>query len=41
MVIEKNGIPCNCGKKGCFEKYGSMKAFKENLRKGAVYKNRS
>lgn len=33
MVIEKNGIPCNCGKKGCFEKYGSMKTFKENLRK--------
>lgn len=33
MVIEKNGLPCNCGKRGCFEKYGSMKAFKENLRK--------
>lgn len=33
MVIEKNGIQCNCGKKGCFEKYASMKAFKNNLRK--------
>ena len=33
MVIEKNGIECNCGKKGCFEKYASMKAFKNNLRK--------
>ena len=33
MVIQKNGLQCNCGKKGCFEKYGSMKAFKDNLRK--------
>ena len=33
MVIEKNGIPCVCGKKGCFERYASMKAFKNNLRK--------
>ena len=32
MVIEKNGILCNCGKKGCFERYASMKAFKTNLR---------
>ena len=32
MIIEKNGLQCNCGKKGCFEKYGSMKAFKNNLR---------
>ena len=33
MVIQKNGLQCNCGKKGCFEKYASMKAFKDNLRK--------
>lgn len=33
MVIHKDGLQCNCGRKGCFEKYGSMKAFKENLRK--------
>ena len=33
MIIEKNGLQCNCGNKGCFEKYGSMKAFKDNLRK--------
>ena len=33
MVIEKDGIPCQCGRKGCFERYGSMKAFKNNLRK--------
>lgn len=33
MIIEKNGIQCNCGKKGCFERYASMKALKNNLRK--------
>ena len=33
MVIQKNGIPCTCGRKGCFERYASMKAFKNNLRK--------
>lgn len=32
MIINKDGIPCNCGNKGCFEKYASMKAFKNNLR---------
>ena len=32
MVIQKDGIECNCGKKGCFEKYASMKALKNNLR---------
>lgn len=33
MIIEKDGIKCNCGKNGCFERYASMKAFKNNLRK--------
>ena len=33
MVIEKNGIECTCGRKGCFERYASMKVFKNNLRK--------
>lgn len=33
MIIQKDGIKCNCGKNGCFEKYASMKAFKTNLRK--------
>ena len=37
MVIEKDGIQCNCGRKGCFEKYASMKAFKNNLRKSLGY----
>lgn len=33
LIIEKEGILCNCGKSGCFEKYASMKALKNNLRK--------
>ncbi len=33
MVIIKDGIQCHCGKKGCFERYASMKSFKNNLRK--------
>ena len=37
MVIEKDGLECNCGKRGCFEKYASMKAFKNNLRKALGY----
>ena len=32
LVIKENGLECNCGRKGCFEKYGSMRAFKDNLR---------
>lgn len=32
MIIEKNGKECKCGKKGCWEKYASMKAFKDSLR---------
>jgi len=32
MVIQRDGIKCNCGKQGCFEKYASMKALKTNLR---------
>lgn len=37
MVIKENGILCNCGRKGCFEKYASMKAFKNNLRNELGY----
>lgn len=32
MVIEKEGIPCQCGRNGCFERYASMKVFKNKLR---------
>ena len=32
MLIEKNGRLCKCGKKGCWETYASMKAFKDHLR---------
>lgn len=32
MIIQREGIKCNCGKKGCFEKYASMKVLKSNLR---------
>lgn len=37
MTIEKDGILCECGKKGCFERYASMKALKNNLRKALGY----
>lgn len=33
MIIDKNGLQCNCGKKGCFETYCSIKRFKENASK--------
>ena len=32
MIIEKDGIKCNCGKRGCFETYCSIKRFKENAK---------
>ena len=32
MLIERNGKLCKCGKKGCWETYASMKAFKDSLR---------
>ena len=31
MVIEKNGKKCHCGRKGCFETYCSMRAFKNEM----------
>lgn len=33
MIIEKDGIKCNCGKQGCFEKYASMRALKDMVKK--------
>jgi len=32
MTINVNGEQCKCGKKGCFELYGSMKSFKRNFK---------
>lgn len=32
MIIKKDGIECNCGNKGCFERYASMRAFKEGIK---------
>ena len=31
MVIKQNGIPCKCGNKGCFEKYGSLVEHKSKI----------
>lgn len=31
MIIEREGEQCNCGKKGCFETYCSMKRFKNKV----------
>lgn len=31
MVIKKDGIQCTCGKKGCFERYCSIKALKSKI----------
>ena len=30
-VIKPNGIQCGCGKKGCFERYGSILVFKNKI----------
>ena len=30
-IIDKNGHLCNCGKRGCFETYASLKRFKERI----------
>ena len=30
MVIEKDGLKCTCGKRGCFEAYCSIKKFKDS-----------
>lgn len=31
MIINKNGLKCSCGKKGCFETYASMRSFRKKI----------
>lgn len=31
MVIERGGLPCSCGRRGCFEVYASASALKERM----------
>ncbi len=33
MIIEANGRPCSCGKRGCFEAYASIRALKQRVTK--------
>jgi glucokinase len=41
IIINYNGLPCNCGNKGCLEQYASATAmvrnFKNKTREGAVF----
>ena len=32
MIIKANGIPCKCGKYGCFERYGSILEYKNKVK---------
>ena len=36
MVIKKDGIQCNCGRKGCFEKYASVSRLLEITKKKSL-----
>ena len=31
MVIQRDGIQCKCGRKGCFEEYASMRVFRKEI----------
>ena len=33
MTVVKDGIPCTCGKKGCLERYASIKSLKNRITK--------
>ena len=32
MIIKENGIPCKCGRSGCFERYGSILEYKNKVK---------
>ncbi|MCI8397438.1 MAG: ROK family protein [Clostridia bacterium] len=32
VVIKQDGIKCNCGNRGCFERYASMKLLRQNIK---------
>lgn len=32
IVIKENGIPCKCGRNGCFERYGSILSYKNKIK---------
>lgn len=32
MILQKDGVSCRCGSQGCFEIYGSMRRFKNDIR---------
>ena len=39
MIINKDGKECNCGNKGCFEQYASMRIFRNKIEKLFNIKN--
>ena len=41
MIIHKDGKPCTCGKKGCFERYCSIRALKERITATLGIENRN
>ncbi len=36
IIVQKDGIPCNCGQNGCIEKYASASALCQNAEKAAL-----
>lgn len=32
MILQRDGVSCRCGSQGCFEIYGSMRRFKNDIR---------
>lgn len=41
MVIKKEGIPCSCGRRGCFECYASAPALKRQTKEAALLNSAS